>query len=397
MRSTTRLAALAATLLGLGAGALTPTVAGAADAYPCGKATQVWWSSDSYQECPLSALQPNGAPLYRTPVAIPAGAAQPRPDGWVPAGSATTAHFACQRDFPSAVVYHQRGWRNRWWAYTRSVEGVFGWVPEVYFRGGANDEADTALRTCPRTSPAPPAPPAPMPTPTPKPSPTPTPPGPPQPDPPAPPSTCDPLPAATDLKLSALVGRKRQVVTRFGRRATTTGTLTDAAGAPLGNAQICVLARTDTRGSAAQQLTTIATDDAGVFSFPLDPGPSRILRFVYRAGDRAASASVAVRVRAPLSLHASRRRIQPSGVVAFGGRLAKGARWRGVLVELQAMRGRRYQTFATTRTRRDGSFRYRYRFSAGSGGTYALRARVPRQAGLPFATGATRTVHVRVG
>jgi hypothetical protein len=62
-----------------------------------------------------------------------------------------------------------------------------------------------------------------------------------------------------------------------------------------------------------------------------------------------------------------------------------------VLVELQAKRGRRWQTFGTARSSRAGRYRFSYPFTR-TGGVqyYVLRARVPRQAGYPYATGASR-------
>jgi 5-hydroxyisourate hydrolase-like protein (transthyretin family) len=69
----------------------------------------------------------------------------------------------------------------------------------------------------------------------------------------------------------------------------------------------------------------------------------------------------------------------------------------GVLVELQARRGRRWQTFATSRARRSGRFRRAYRFTRTSGvQRYRLRARVPQQPDYPYAPGGSRPVSVIV-
>ena len=37
---------------------------------------------------------------------------------------------------------------NHWWAFTQADNGRWGWVPEVYFSGGNNDEADAGLYLC---------------------------------------------------------------------------------------------------------------------------------------------------------------------------------------------------------------------------------------------------------
>jgi Cutinase len=43
---------------------------------------------------------------------------------------------------------HPGGWRNDWWARTKSDDHKWGWTPEVFFKGGANNERDAGLRKC---------------------------------------------------------------------------------------------------------------------------------------------------------------------------------------------------------------------------------------------------------
>ena len=44
--------------------------------------------------------------------------------------------------------YTYGSYYNRWWAYTLADNGHWGWVPEVYFSGGDNDEPDAGLYLC---------------------------------------------------------------------------------------------------------------------------------------------------------------------------------------------------------------------------------------------------------
>jgi hypothetical protein len=70
---------------------------------------------------------------------------------------------------------------------------------------------------------------------------------------------------------------------------------------------------------------------------------------------------------------------------------------RGKLVVLQGRQaGRGWRTIADGRSDRRGRFRLSYRFS-GAAGTFSVRARVPADAGYPYATGVSRAVRVRVG
>ena len=70
----------------------------------------------------------------------------------------------------------------------------------------------------------------------------------------------------------------------------------------------------------------------------------------------------------------------------------------GKLVALQVLVRRSWRTFATVRADANGRWRRRYRFQATTGRvTYRFpRPLVPREAGYPFATGASRRTSVTV-
>ena len=124
-----------------------PTIA-TSDGSPCEAPTRVPWSSEPVQRCPLVAgLPPNGwIPVHQRPVARAAGAAAPPAAGWL--HGTANQYFICQREFPGAEYVHPQGPRNRWWAFTLSDDNTRGWVPQVFFKGGKNDEPDKGLVAC---------------------------------------------------------------------------------------------------------------------------------------------------------------------------------------------------------------------------------------------------------
>src|SRR5215212_3473531 len=147
---------LLAVLGAIASGAATAEPARAADDYPCLAPQDQPWAAQ-VQLCPLTSPLSNGwVPVYRDPVANPPGSAPPQPAGWL--HGTANQHFVCERPHTGAVYYHPRGWRNYWWAYTLSDDGVWGWVPEVFFRGGLDDEPDGGLggglRLCDPSGPA---------------------------------------------------------------------------------------------------------------------------------------------------------------------------------------------------------------------------------------------------
>ncbi len=377
---------------------ISPSSSQAADTYPCGSTMKVAWSTELVQPCTLyGPLAPNNwVPVYTAPVPNPRGSTPPAPASWL--RGLDNQIFVCEREFTSAVYYHPSGYRNYWWGYTLSDDGVWGWVPEVFFRGGLDDEPDggspaAGLRPCPPE----PVTVAPPPTTT-TPACTTSCPGEPVSVPPPPKtSPCAPSTEKSSLRLTAAFpSHRKRVVARFDRRVRVRGRLIDAAGKPLVDQKICV-GQIDPSAGALRKSGTTSTDAEGRFSYRLGKGVSRRIWFVYRTSAGVASTSVLLLVRSPASLRAEPAVLHNGQTVVLHGRIGGGRAAEGVLIEVQARRGTRFQTFGTTRVGERGQFKYRYRFTRTYGvQRYALRIRVPRQRGYPYASGSTRPVQVTV-
>jgi hypothetical protein len=220
---------------------------------------------------------------------------------------------------------------------------------------------------------------------------------PPPPPPPPPADSCEPSNSGSGLRLRVAFRRSKRVATAsFHRRLRARGRLLGADGAPVAGATLCVAAQRRA-GGPTRAVDSVVTDAQGRFAYRLGRGASRRVWFVHRAGGASVAASVVVRVRAPVALRASRRSLRNGQTVVLRGRVRGASRVRGLVVEVQAVVDRRWQTVATRRTGRGGAFRYAYRFKRTVGvRTYRLRARLPGQPGSPFATGASRPVRVTV-
>lgn len=122
-----------------------PAMAPQADAHPCGAR---WYHSGVgryVQSCPdwAPADSPYGAhryPVYDLSVypGQQIGTIYAPGDDW----------FVCQRQFDDRDPYAGWGYYNNWWAYTMADNGRWGWVPEVYFKGGGNNQPDAGLVHC---------------------------------------------------------------------------------------------------------------------------------------------------------------------------------------------------------------------------------------------------------
>ena len=229
-----------------------------------------------------------------------------------------------------------------------------------------------------------------------------------------PPAAAPPPPGAAPARRAVVHawlerGRRRlvAVTARYGDRIRIRGRVTDAEGGPLRGAPLRLserlidgfgrpvaltvlgdrrpVARTTqparpSFGTADRRprvpwtpVTGLRTRSDGRFTAFTRIGPSRRIRISGPHGAR--GPRLTLRVRAPISLRSVTR-----GVAR--GRLRGGYVPRtGALVELQARAAGRWQTRRVVRTRRSG------RFAARLPGVWKVRARVPRQPGLPYAVG----------
>jgi hypothetical protein len=186
---------------------------------------------------------------------------------------------------------------------------------------------------------------------------------------------------------------------RWGKQATIAGRLTNRDGNPLPGQQVRVLG--PAAGGGEQLLAVLTTDAQGAFSYRADGSASRTLRLVHAGTPTVlpAEARVGLVVPAAGSFKASRKRVRNGGRVVFRGRVRSlPVPATGKLVEVQVKQPTgEWTTFRTLRTDAQGRWRLRYRFRRTACHTrYRLRARIPAEAGYPFATGRSRARSVLV-
>ena len=203
--------------------------------------------------------------------------------------------------------------------------------------------------------------------------------------------------SVTSQRLRAQVRRGGRVRVKFGRAATIRGQLVLSARRPVAGVPVTVTTTERRRGAVPRVETTGTVAPNGRFVLRLGKGPARTAEISYPGGSGFLAASRRLRLLVPASstLNASRLRLGGAGTVRFGGRV-RGAPRAGLVVVLQGKERGRWRTFADARTGAGGRWSAPYRFS-GRPGSYPVRARIRRQADLPYETGYSKrvTVHVR--
>jgi hypothetical protein len=207
--------------------------------------------------------------------------------------------------------------------------------------------------------------------------------------------------ASADARLVSYVGSSRATSARtvYGRRLTLRGRLTDPSGRPIAGATLAVL--TQVGGAAMREVDQVRTDADGRWSYAVPAGPSRVIRFAYKASTAdatfASTSDVTLRVAAKARLRVTPGRVRNGRAVTFrgvvlGGHLPR----RGVHVDLQVRQGG-WRTFGVARANRAGRFSFRYRFTRTFRPTsYTFRAKVRGEAGVPYDAGLSNRAKVVV-
>jgi hypothetical protein len=186
----------------------------------------------------------------------------------------------------------------------------------------------------------------------------------------------------------------------FGRTTLIKGALATAAGKPIRNAEVTVLARSNMAGGEYRAEGSISTNSSGTFTYRAPAGAGRMLDFHYR-GDatyKHADDQVALRVAAALTINSSRYTVKNGQLVRFSGRL-KGRPYpsKGKVLDLQAYYRGRWRTFATPRAASNGNWSYRYRFQATRGSVaYKFRVHARATSDYPYEAGYSKAVRVVV-
>jgi hypothetical protein len=210
-------------------------------------------------------------------------------------------------------------------------------------------------------------------------------------------------PAADKVFLTALANsRSRIQKVKFGKRVPIAGRLVAPDGTPIAGATLSVQTQAAVAGATMAEAAQVITGRDGRFSFLAPPGPSRTVRFGYRAYSAdtffADTTDVRLVVSAGVTMKATPRKVMNRQATTFTGRVMGGpVPQKGVVVDLQVLFRKKWRTFAAPRTNRRGVYRFKYRFMAGAA-AWKVRARVRTDSSYPYALGySARTIKVKVG
>jgi hypothetical protein len=138
------------------------------------------------------------------------------------------------------------------------------------------------------------------------------------------------------------------------------------------------------------------TGSDGKYQFAIGSGPSREVIAVYRPDQRELTATAELKTRVHPTFKLLGKVVKNKGFAIFKGAIP-GPDNDEVVVVLQVKSGKGWRVFRRYRTRKDGRFIMRYRFTqTNTPTTYIMRAQVRAQSGYPFEQGNSRSIPVPV-
>jgi hypothetical protein len=214
--------------------------------------------------------------------------------------------------------------------------------------------------------------------------------------------------ASRFTKLSAWLRSKRDkprrsAVVPFGSTRFAEGRLTDSSGHPISGAVLQASSRVKRPGAKYRAAGTVTTGEDGRFAYRIAKGPSRTIRFAYKAYtlDPAPvqTATISLGVRAGIALRLSPRHVRNGQKISFRGRLRGGPARKGTRVTIDVIvpDARRRVPIGNVKADGRGRFAFGYRFRRTLvKARYRFKARLTAQPGYPYSGAMSRRVSVVV-
>lgn len=210
---------------------------------------------------------------------------------------------------------------------------------------------------------------------------------------------------ATPCAAATLVlrfGKKTSATVSYGKTATLQGQLV-CGSTPVRGAVVAISAAPIV-GTSTASASAVTTSSDGSFSYVAGAGPSRNFTATYRAyaddAQPAATATAVLSVTPRITLKVTPRNARNHRAIVWRGRVSGGPiPAAGVPLDLQYRDGRRWRTFDQLRSKRDGTFSYRYVFRRTTRPTiYSFRVAMPSGGvvGYPYSPASSGRQAVRV-
>ena len=196
---------------------------------------------------------------------------------------------------------------------------------------------------------------------------------------------------------------RRSAVVPYGSVRFAEGRLTDAGGKPIAGATLAIKSRVQRPGARYKPAGSVTTSNDGRFAYRIARGPSRTLRFEYKAYtlDPApvSTATISLGVKAGLKLRLKPRHVRNGERIRFLGRLKGGPARKGTRVTIDVIvpDARRRVPIGNVKADGKGRFRFGYRFRRTLvKARYRFQARLTPQPGYPYRGATSRRVSVVV-
>lgn len=205
----------------------------------------------------------------------------------------------------------------------------------------------------------------------------------------------------TTAKFSSTSAKGNLIRTKYGRTVNLATRLTDAAGEPITGAQVDVFEFVNVAGATEHRGTSLMSDAQGWVNYRPKTTSNKLVTFKWAAtrgaSEYRASDATTLIVAGSLRMKAKKRKLRSRGKLNLTGKVYGEDMPRSVPVQIQAKQGKKWRVIAIVNTKRNGTFKYSYRFKFTAHGKFTFRSVVRASSDLSVEPSRSKAVKVKVG
>lgn len=192
----------------------------------------------------------------------------------------------------------------------------------------------------------------------------------------------------------------RSIRVKHGRKAPINSRLVDAAGTPIVGAQVDIWEHINVAGAVERQLTSLLSDGDGWVRFLPRTTANKLITFKWSAvrGSTQYNTTDATKliVDGALKIRAVRRKVKPGKLMKLTGKLYGEGMPKSVPIQVQLLKKKKWQVVAIVNTKKNGTFKWNYRFKYTRYGNFRFRTIVRKSSDLAVEPAKSRSLRIRV-
>lgn len=204
----------------------------------------------------------------------------------------------------------------------------------------------------------------------------------------------------TTARFSSTSAKGNLIRTKYGVKKTLATRLTDAVGAPITGAQVDVFEFVNVAGATEHRTTTLQSDAQGWVTYTPRTTANKLITFKWErqigSSSYQATDATTLIVNGALRMKAKHRKLRSRGKLQMTGKLYGEDMPKSVPIQIQVKKGKKWSVVSIVNTKKNGTFKWNYRFKYTARGKFTFRALVRKSSDLSVEASRSKAVKIKV-